>query len=224
MIRYVCHVNFSLFPAREEAGIVWVIMSFAFDLGFFGLANDMLGYQVDLLLASPMKRALQTCLISFEPCVKRGMTVVAMPWAQEATDEASDTGSPIQVIRRDFDSEVNLDLLEDGWFRKEGANGTEPDVLMERAVRLRRWLKARTEHEIVLVTHGQFAHFLTGNVNDKGEQTTGWWKEAELRSFDFVDGRVGDPNDKAMIREAHESLKKRTSSLSIADSLAKFRG
>lgn len=156
--------------------------------------------------------------------MQRGLSVVAIPWAQEATDEISDTGSPAHVIKQAFESKVTVDLMTEGWYKKEGDNGVEPQVLMARAARLRRWLKAREEHEIVLVTHGRFAHYLTGTVNEKGEQTTGWWADAEVRTFDFVDRQIDDPDDQALLREAHESIKKRTSSLSIAEGLARFQG
>lgn len=42
---------------------------------------------VDLLMASPMKRAIQTCKLSFQPCVDRGMTILLVPLAQEASNE-----------------------------------------------------------------------------------------------------------------------------------------
>ena len=61
------------------------------------------------------------------------------------------------------------------------------------------WVK-----EVVLVSHGFFNHYLTGDVNDKGEQTTPWWEETELRTFSFVEG-----DKRAMIRETDESMRRR---------------
>ncbi|KAK0904273.1 hypothetical protein LTR91_012801 [Friedmanniomyces endolithicus] len=132
--------------------------------------------KIDLLLASPLRRALQTCVLSFAPSIARGQKILALPMAEEASDDPCDTGSPVDVLRKEF-----------------------PDIVL--FDHLRRFIRDRDEKEIVLVTHGFFAHYLTGDVNEKGEQTTGWWQETELRTFDFVDG-----GEKATIKETEESL------------------
>jgi len=54
------------------------------------------------------------------------------------------------------------------------------------------------------VSHGFFNHYLTGDVNEKGEQTTPWWQETELRTFFFV-----EDDEQAMIRETEESKMER---------------
>lgn len=173
--------------------------------------------KVDMLVASPMRRAIQTCLIAFSPCVKRGMSVVATPLAQESSYEISDTGSSLPKIREMFPNHVDLDLVHDGWDEKSGEFSNEPSILMERAAKLRRWLKSRDKKEVVVVTHGRFAHFLTGNVNDQGEQTTGWWQDAELRSFEFVQADSGDQGDPAELVEMQETLVKRQTPAGEAD-------
>ena len=102
-----------------------------------------------------------------------------------------------------------------------GEYAFEPKALIARAAKLRRWIKARPEKEVVLVAHGFFNHFLTGDVKQDGEQTTPWWNEAELRTFTFVDGSsqedshafVGgdstvEGEDGAMIKETEESLQR----------------
>ena len=83
-----------------------------------------------------------------------------------------------------------------------------------RAAKLRRWIKQRPEKEVVLVAHGFFNHYITGEVDEKGEQTTPWWSEAELRTYVFIeDGEAfvgGDSqvngNDGAPLQETEESL------------------
>ncbi|KAK0984646.1 hypothetical protein LTS01_010555 [Friedmanniomyces endolithicus] len=144
--------------------------------------------KIDLLLASPLRRALQTCVLSFAPSIARGQKILALPMAEEASDDPCDTGSPVDVLRKEFPDIVLFDHVEHGWYLHEGEY-------------LRRFIRDRDEKEIVLVTHGFFAHYLTGDVNEKGEQTTGWWQETELRTFDFVDG-----GEKATIKETEESL------------------
>jgi len=123
--------------------------------------------------------------------------------AEEASDDPCDTGSPVEVLKKEFPDIVLFDHVEHGRYLHEGEYAVDPKALNARAAKLRRFIRDRDEKEVVLVTHGFFAHYLTGDVNEKGEQTTGWWQETELRTFDFVDG-----GEKAVLRETEESLQR----------------
>ncbi|GAB7347630.1 hypothetical protein MBLNU459_g4500t1 [Dothideomycetes sp. NU459] len=161
--------------------------------------------QVGLLLASPMRRTLQTALLAFAPCTSRGLRVMGVPGAQEATDDASDTGSELATLRAWCDGKpVDLGFVGDGWEAKSGGNACDVATLKARARKLRRWIRERDEGHVVLVSHGFFAHYLTGSINDKGEQTTTWWTETEHRSFHFEGA-----DDEAMIKETEESRDRR---------------
>jgi len=159
--------------------------------------------QVELLLASPLRRALQTCAIAFEPALDRGLQIVALPMAEEASDAPCDTGSEVEVLQQEF-PKVDFDHLSYGWFIHEGEYATDPVSLNSRAAKLRQFIRDRPEREVVLVSHGFFNHYLTGDVNDRGEQTTPWWKETELRTYSFIEG-----HKLAMIKETDESLLRR---------------
>lgn len=130
--------------------------------------------KVQLLLASPLRRAIQTCQLSFAPCIERGLVISAVPHAEEVSDTPSDTGSPVEVLREEF-GEVNFEFLKEKWYLREGEFATDAKAVNERAKKLRKWIKQRPEKEIALVSHGFFNHFLTGEVDDKGEQTTPWY-------------------------------------------------
>jgi hypothetical protein len=87
----------------------------------------------------------------------------------------SDTGSDVSILRDEFGSDlVEFEFLKDNWWKHEGAFATDPKAVNERARKLRKWMRDREEKEIVLVAHGFFNHYLTGEVDDKGEQTTPW--------------------------------------------------
>ncbi|CZT14184.1 uncharacterized protein RCC_00158 [Ramularia collo-cygni] len=129
--------------------------------------------KVELLLASPLRRALQTCQLSFAPGIERGLVVVAVPHAEEVSTTPSDTGSPVDELREEF-GEVDFNFLKEKWYLREGEFSSDPKAVNERAKKLRRWIKQRPEREIALVSHGFFNHFLTGEVTDEGEQTTPW--------------------------------------------------
>ncbi|CAK1366782.1 unnamed protein product [Cercospora beticola] len=161
--------------------------------------------KIELLVASPMRRAIQTCQLSFAPAVERGLIIVCLPHAEEVSDAPSDTGSPIETLQAEFSQGVDFDHLKHGWFEHKGEFSVEPKTVKVRATKLRQWIKARPEKEIALVSHGFFNHFLCEEVDDNGEQTTPWWNEAELRTYTFSD----EDDETARIYETEESLSAR---------------
>lgn len=148
-----------------------------------------------------------------DPCVKRGLPIIALPMAEEASAAPSDTGSPVEYLKAEFDPHVDFDHVQQGWWSHEGEYAAEPKALLERAAKLRRWIRDRPEKEVVLVAHGFFNHYITGEVNEQGEQTTPWWKETELRTYRFVGEdkaayEGGKAGDWAMVEETKESLQR----------------
>ena len=121
-----------------------------------------------------MRRAIQTCQLSFSPAVDRGLIIVCLPHAEEVSDAPADTGSPIDVLQAEFGSGVDFDHLAQGWFKHDGEFAIEPKIVKARAKKLRQWLKARPEKEIAMVSHGFFNHYLCEEVDDDGQQTTPW--------------------------------------------------
>ncbi|RMZ07944.1 hypothetical protein D0860_04891 [Hortaea werneckii] len=139
-----------------------------------------------------------------QPVVKRGKKIVALPIAEEASDAPCDTGSEVDILQADFPDVVDFDNVKYGWWHHDQELAIDPPSLNARAAKLRRFIRDRPEKEVVLVSHGFFNHYLTGDVNDEGEQTTPWWGETELRTFSFVEG-----DERAMIRETDESMLRR---------------
>lgn len=154
-----------------------------------------------MVLASPLRRTIQTALIAFAPYVQHGMKIIAVPTAQEASADPSDVGSDLETLKGWFDHDVDFRYITPDWNGKKGIYATDPKSTKERARQLRVWIKAREEHEIALVSHGDFAHYLTGDVNDKGEQTTAWWVNDEFRTFTFSEENDGE----ASLVETEES-------------------
>lgn len=153
-------------------------------------------------MASPLRRALQTCQLCFQPVVDKGFKILALPYAEEASDDPSDTGSEVEVLQKEFPNQVDFNHVKHGWFLHDGDFATTPVALKARAAKLRRFIRDRPEKEVVLVSHGFFNHYLTSDVDDEGKQTTPWWRETEIRTFTFVD----NDSEEAKIRETPESL------------------
>jgi len=162
--------------------------------------------KIELLMASPMKRTIQTCKISFAPVVERGQRILLMPLAQESSDEPMDTGSTDEEITKEFGDLVDFHRLKDFpyWNRNVGQFDTTPEARIERARKLRAEIRARPEKEIALVTHGSFAHSITGNMTMEGEETTRMWQNAECRTFTF-----NEEDEYAQLIETEESKQRR---------------
>lgn len=149
----------------------------------------------DLICASPLRRTIQTARYCFgerfdsdtgdENDQKDGNgngskkeKILLLPSAQEATDLPSDTGSDRKVLESEFGSLVDCSLLigeedeDEGWRSNRGFYSPEHDALRARAKSLRAWLAGREEGEVVVVGHGQFWHWVTGEVDGEGRQTS----------------------------------------------------
>lgn len=122
-----------------------------------------------LICASPLRRAIQTAQHLFSTGPR---PILLLPDAQEATDVPSDTGSSREAIEGEFGDEIDASRLEDGWNSNEGKYGAGKEALAERARRLRAWLRERPEMDVVVIGHGNFWHWATGEVDDDGNQTS----------------------------------------------------
>lgn len=115
--------------------------------------------------------------------MRAGKVVTALPAVQEISPLPCDTGSDVGRLREEFGGgkqggEVDLGMVGEGWNDKTGEGSLYAPVmarLEERAREARVWLRglgrevgAKGEGEgedahVVVVTHGGFLHFLTGD-------------------------------------------------------------
>ena len=161
---------------------------------------------IDLVTASPLRRTLYTALESFAPVFEANpdLKIIALPDLQEISDVACDTGSEPSVLKEEFTSGVDLDLVYEGWNNKvcllrgsavplsvthdltnvlqqTGRFVPTNHAIKERARAARQWLKARPEKEIVMVTHGGFLHYFTDDWEDSSQF------QGMCMCFDYVD-------------------------------------
>ncbi|KAI0120488.1 phosphoglycerate mutase-like protein [Hypoxylon sp. NC0597] len=169
------------------------------------------------LVASPLRRTLYTCLLSFDPVVKSGKKVIALPDAQEISNLPCDIGSEPSKLKEEFGDLVDLHLVQEGWNDKSRGSRyyPTPSNLEARSRAVRLWLrdlvsKAGDDAQAVLVTHGGILHFLTEDWDGvKLDRGTGW-ENTELRSYEFADPTGQDPN--ASLKETQPSWRRRRGS------------
>lgn len=140
----------------------------------------------ELIVTSPLRRCLQTALRLRETLISsrkapESIRIVANPDLQETSTWLCDTGSPLDVLRENFPSvEFPDQLFPDVYPRlahvKPEKKGTiyddSPHLLAARGERVRKYLQDLRESEIIVITHGIFAHYL---IN--------FWESEPGRSF-----------------------------------------
>ncbi|KAK4160054.1 histidine phosphatase superfamily [Cladorrhinum sp. PSN259] len=178
--------------------------------------------KVTHLVASPLRRTIYTCLLSFEPVVERGVKVVALPDIQEVSPFPCDTGSEPEDLQKEFgaDGKVVLDLVKEGWNDKGIGSEYAPEMrkLEIRARRAREWFRdlgkkgaAEAENEevnIVAVTHGGFLHFLTEDWDGMDLNKGTGWSNCEWRSYELV-----EEGAEVKLKEVEQSWRRRRGSL-----------
>ncbi|KAH8666608.1 histidine phosphatase superfamily [Xylariales sp. PMI_506] len=173
--------------------------------------------QITHLVASPMRRTLYTCLLSFAPVVARGKVVTALPDAQEVSRNPCDVGSEPEKLEAEFGGKVEFSLVKKGWNDKsrESKYSPLPAKLEARARDTRIWLRelaksAGDDAHIVLVTHGGILHFLTQDWEGIEQGRGTGWENTEYRSYEFEDATYQDPD--AALKETHPSWRRRRGS------------
>ncbi|OAL53706.1 hypothetical protein IQ07DRAFT_584343 [Pyrenochaeta sp. DS3sAY3a] len=179
--------------------------------------------KIDIIFASPLRRTIQTAALSFGPALQRQeVPFVLLPILQEVSNVGCDVGIAKdeedlkQIIsglfekdELDFDiSKVDASAVTEGWNNKEGGYWAyEKGAISKRAADLRNWLFQRSEAEIVLVTHGAFAHFLTEDWDVDDPMIGTAYKNAEHREFLFTTTSTASD---AHIKETQESVTSRS--------------
>lgn len=168
-------------------------------------------------MASPLRRTLYTCLLSFPDAVARGLTVLAVPELQETSSKPCDTGFSSSKLQAEFGEGqyagvVDLSRVEEGWNSKTGRWGPTNDAIAARARDARLILREIAQEndedkEIIVVTHGAFLHFFTENWDDFETSRGTGWLNTEFRSYEFVDASGKDKD--ASVIETEESKSRR---------------
>jgi broad specificity phosphatase PhoE len=136
------------------------------------LNNYCLMNKPTLILISPLQRCIQTALYGFHPDFNRDCAtlfsqnplILAMPHLQETTENLCDTGSPLEKLKQEYGKYISFPdefFSSDDWFVKSGtAFANDNELLNQRAEFVKKFIKEQLDQEVIVVTHGDFSHFL----------------------------------------------------------------
>ena len=194
--------------------------------------------QISLITASPLTRTLHTAYLTFQPLLDPTHPshitstntptvgppqILALPDAQETSDFPCDTGSSPSELAAFLAQQswpVDLSLLSDSWTTKSLGTRYSPngDAVKRRARATRVQLRAKARElvdagienpQIVLVTHGGFLHYFTGDWEDASKGLGTGWVNCETREYEFEAGLDGSDEDEARIVETIKSRSRR---------------
>ncbi|KAF3071087.1 putative phosphoglycerate mutase family protein [Daldinia childiae] len=183
------------------------------------------GSKVTNIVSSPLRRAIDTAILGVLPLVDNHIKVKLLPDLQEISPAPSSTGIPKSVLSSQYSGVHNLDMddLDEYWYRKGFNTPYAPvvDRVEARARSARQYLRmlARTAIEagkddahIVVVTHGEFAHWLTGDFRGVSETRNSGWRNTECRSYQIRDIFGSGHSDPELV-ETGESIERRNGPL-----------
>ncbi|KAG9235785.1 histidine phosphatase superfamily [Amylocarpus encephaloides] len=168
------------------------------------------------LVASPLRRTLYTCLLSFPTSVATGTKILALPELQETSDLPCDTGSAPAKLIEEFGEKrlIDLGLVHEGWNSNTGRWLPSASAIEVRAREARVFLRdlgteaaAQTgeDQHIAVVTHGGYLHYFTEDWDGHEKFTGTGWANTEFRSYEFE--KASD--ETASLVETKESRKRR---------------
>ncbi|KAI4869022.1 phosphoglycerate mutase-like protein [Hypoxylon rubiginosum] len=185
---------------------------------------------VIFIISSPMRRCIETALRGIAPLLDEGQGIVSLlPDLQEVNASPSGTGSPLSKLVDTYGENLEKETVPEDWYVKgpDTKNAPDPDKVEVRAWRARQSIRRATriaarhhpDAHVVVVTHGEFAHWLTQDfAGITNNRNSAWWP-AEFRSYRFADLQyTGDDDDATLVEiDTPESLERRENYLPAAD-------
>ncbi|KAF5551637.1 phosphoglycerate mutase family [Fusarium mexicanum] len=183
--------------------------------------------KISLVLASPLRRTLQSAYLIFQPALegsnKCQPEIIAIPDAQETSDDPCDVGTDPSVLRKvvsESNWPVDLSLVKDGWNVKSLGTRYSPEsnAIAARACDARIFIRQKirqlieqgdTDPQVALVTHGGFLHYFADDWEDSWLNPGTGWRNCETRSYVFEQDVMNDTDVEARITETTESRLKR---------------
>ena len=137
--------------------------------------------EVSLVVASPMRRTIQTAQICLASVLEKGVPMVLRGEWQEVSAKPCDHPVPVSATKALFPAipEAAYAGLMAPYPEKTGIYAFTPPAVLARGEACLAWLKARPEKVIAVVSH---SGFLRVGIANRG------FANGDYRVFDFVDG------------------------------------
>ncbi|EWG48898.1 hypothetical protein FVEG_08548 [Fusarium verticillioides 7600] len=183
--------------------------------------------KISLVLASPLCRTLQSACLVFQPVLQGSSkchpAIIALPDAQETSDDPCDVGTDPSVLRKVVTENhwpVDLSRVKDGWNVKALGTRYSPEstAIAARARDARIFIRQKirelieqgnADPQVALVTHGGFLHYFTDDWEDSWLNPGTGWKNCEIRSYIFEQDVSNDIDVEARLTETTESRLRR---------------
>lgn len=156
----------------------------------------------ELLVTSPLKRAIETMLLAFTPSKQQ---IVLMPELQEVSSMPCDTGSSVNDLQLwELTKTVDFSNLSPNWYIKKGMFASDIQSLRMRARGVRQWLQNRPERCIACITHGSFLRYITEESYDGSLIDIDRWDNTEVRAYEFHGMQLVETKESISKRRAYE--------------------
>lgn len=110
--------------------------------------------------------------------IDRGTPIILRPEWQENSAKPCDTGSPIPQVSKEF-PEVDWSSVDPLYPSKTGLYAFTRQGLKQRGIEAKKWLKARPEKVIAVVSHSGFLRVGVSSCR---------YENADFRIFEFAEG------------------------------------
>ena len=134
---------------------------------------------VGLIVVSPMRRTIQTAILSLDFLTDRGVPMRASALWQENSNKPCDTGSAVGELEEEFPM-VDFSGLDPVWPDKASEEARvyayNRRAIVERAKKALAELRGCGEKAVVVVSHSGFM---------RQGMTGSWWFNADYRVFEF---------------------------------------
>ncbi|KAI2473341.1 phosphoglycerate mutase-like protein [Annulohypoxylon bovei var. microspora] len=181
------------------------------------------GENITHVISSPMRRAIETSSTIVE-LAKDDTKITLFAYLQEVNATPSSTGTGLQELLDSYPYlSFDADTLNEDWYRKGPDTPFAPDAakVENRALIARIFLrdaareavsKGQPNAHIVVVTHGEFAHWLTDDFAGIGYHRNSGWHNAEIRSYQFLNL---EDTEGAPLVETPNSLQRRNATAAM---------
>jgi broad specificity phosphatase PhoE len=149
---------------------------------------------IDLIVCSPMKRAISTGLLAFKDYLQtNNRELVALPELQELSGRPCDIGSSLAELLTEFREEpVDLSRVPRDWESKDKQWSPTEVRTLARMAKARAWLRDRPESNILVISHSHCMQLLVRDAPDEYDNDgleeirlglLPVWRNCEWRSF-----------------------------------------